>query len=133
MNGIKICILNKNKKSPGLVIGELKKNFGFICRRFFFILGNKNEIRGNHAHKKESQFMVCLRGACELNFDDGIKKKKIILDNNLLGVKVSPGIWGIQKYLKANTILLVFSNGAYDEKDYIRNYKKFKIFKKLNK
>ena len=52
-------------------------------------------------------------------------KKKIILKNNLIGVKVSPGIWGIQKYLKSNTILLVFSNGTYNEKDYIRNYKNF--------
>lgn len=131
MRGIKIFKLEKNKKSPNLFIAELKKNFGFICNRFFFIVGKKNEVRGNHAHKKQSQFMVCLNGACRLDFDNGIKKKKIILDNNLIGIKVSPGIWGVQKYLKTNTILLVFSNGTYDEKDYIRNYKNFIKFKKL--
>ncbi len=133
MKGIKIYNLEKNRKSPNLVIGELKKNFGFTCNRFFFISGKKNEIRGNHAHKKQSQFMVCLRGKCQLDFDNGNKKKKIILKNNLIGVKVSPGIWGIQKYLKTNTILLVFSNGTYNEKDYIRNYKNFLKFKKKKK
>jgi dTDP-4-dehydrorhamnose 3,5-epimerase-like enzyme len=133
MKGIKIYNLEKNKISPSLVIGELKKNFSFICNRFFFISGKKNEIRGNHAHKKQSQFMVCLQGKCQLDFDNGNKKRKIILKNNLIGVKVSPGIWGIQKYLEKNTILLVFSNGTYNEKDYIRNYKSFLKFKKKKK
>ena len=35
MRGIKIFKLEKNKKSPNLFIAELKKNFGFICNRFF--------------------------------------------------------------------------------------------------
>ena len=76
MRGIKICKLEKNKKSPNLFIAELKKNYGFVCNRFFFIIGNKNEIRGYHAHKKQSQFMICLQGTCQLVFDNGIKKKK---------------------------------------------------------
>lgn len=133
MNGIKICKLEKNKKSTNLIIGELKKKFGFVCNRFFFIKGKKNEVRGKHAHKKQLQFLVCLYGSCQLDFDDGIKKKKILLNKDTIGVKVSAGIWGVQKYLKNNTLLLVFSNGTYKEEDYLRNYDAFKKFKKINK
>ena len=34
MQGIKIYKLEKNKKSPNLIVGEIKKNFNFICKRF---------------------------------------------------------------------------------------------------
>jgi dTDP-4-dehydrorhamnose 3,5-epimerase-like enzyme len=133
MQGIKIYTLEKNKKSPNLIVGEIKKNFNFICKRFFFITGKKNEIRGRHAHKKQLQFLICINGACQLDFDDGKKKQKILLDSNTKGVRVSAGIWGVQKYLKQNTILLVFSDGSYDEKDYLRDYEGFKSYKKLKK
>ena len=48
-------------------------------------------------------------------------------------MRVSAGIWGVQKYLKQNTILLVFSDGSYDEKDYLRDYEGFKKYKKLKR
>ena len=79
MNGIKIFELEKNKKSTNLIIGELKKKIDFVCNRFFFIKGKKNEVRGKHAHKKQLQFLVCLSGSCQLDFDDGIKKKKYFI------------------------------------------------------
>ena len=120
MKGIKVYKLQKNKNNPNLIIGELKKKFGFICKRFFFILGDKNEIRGHHAHKKQLQFMVCLTGSCQLEFDNFKTKKSIKLDNNKVGVKVSSGIWGVQKYLEKNTLLLVLSDAAFNEKETIK-------------
>ena len=97
MRGLKVYKLEKIKKSPNLIIGELKKNFNFECNRFFFITGKKNEIRGNHAHKKQVQFMICISGSCKLDFDDGYQKKTIFLKNNTVAVKVAGGIWGVQK------------------------------------
>ena len=82
---------------------------------------------------KQLQFLVCLSGSCQLDFDDGIQKKRILLNKDTIGIKVSAGIWGVQKYLKNNTLLLVFSNGTYKEEDYLRNYDAFKKFKKINK
>ena len=76
MNGVKVYNLKKNNRSPNLIVGELKKKYKFICKRFFFIIGKKNEIRGNHAHKKQLQFFVCINGSCQLIFDNGSKKKK---------------------------------------------------------
>ena len=86
-----------------------------------------------YQNKKQLQFMVCLSGSCQLEFDNVKATKRIKLDNNKVGVKVSSGIWGIQKYLKKNTILLVLSDAAYNEKDYLRDYKDFKKFIKSKK
>ena len=77
--------------------------------------------------------MVCLSGSCQLEFDNFKTKKSIKLDNNKVGVKVSSGIWGVQKYLEKNTLLLVLSDAAFNEKDYLRDYKDFKKFIKSKK
>ena len=128
MKEIKILNLEKINHSSNLIVAEIKKNFNFLCKRFFFIIGKKNEIRGNHAHKKQLQLIVCLTGSCQLDFDNGFEKKSILLNTNTIGIKVSAKTWGVQKYLEKNTILLVLSDSSYDEKDYIRDYKEFKNF-----
>ena len=133
MKELKICKLYKINKSPNLIVGEVYQKFNFVFKRFFFITGKKNELRGGHAHKKQLQFMVCLKGACKLDFYDGKKKKTYCLNNNQKGIIVSPGIWSNQKYLKKNTILLVLCDKPYDEQDYIRSYDEFLKFKKKKK
>lgn len=130
MKGIKIHSLKKIEKSPNLVVGEIEKDYNFIARRFFFINGKKNEIRGSHAHRQQEQFIVCLQGSCQLNFDSGKEKKSLILKENTFGIKVLAGIWSVQKYLEDNTLLLVLSDGPYDEKEYIRDYNEFLQFNK---
>jgi len=63
MKEIEILNLEKINHSSNLIVAEIKKNFNFLCKRFFFITGKKNEIRGNHAHKKQLQLIVCLNGS----------------------------------------------------------------------
>jgi len=133
MKGLKICNLYKANKSPNLIVGEVFKKFNLVSKRFFFITGKKNELRGGHAHKKQIQFMVCLKGCCQLDFYDGYRKKSYKLDNNQKGIMVPSGIWANQKYIKNNTMLLVLCDKPYDEQDYIRDYKEFLKFKKIKK
>ena len=55
---------------------------------------------------------------------------EIVLKENTFGIKVLAGIWSVQKYLEDNTLLLVLSDGPYDEKEYIRDYNEFLQFNK---
>ena len=128
MQGIRISYLKNIKNSPNLVVAEYRKEFNFLSKRIFFVTGKKGETRGNHAHKRHGQFMICIQGSCMLKFDNGFIKESIILDSKFKGVEVSPLIWGVQEYLQDNTILMVLSDYQYDEEDYIRNYKEFKKF-----
>ena len=55
---IKIKFKGYKKKSGTLVPFSLKKNFPIKVKRIFLINGKKNFIRGDHAHKKCSQFLL---------------------------------------------------------------------------
>ena len=51
------------------------------------IYGNRKFVRGNHAHKKCSQFFLPIQGKMELSFIDKKNNKKV-----LLGAKKGRGI-----------------------------------------
>lgn len=84
------------KKSGTLVPFSLEKNIPFKTKRIFIIYGNKNFIRGNHAHHKCSQFLVPIYGSMEVQLETKkiklkkrliIKKNKVYYLNPKLGAK----------------------------------------------
>jgi dTDP-4-dehydrorhamnose 3,5-epimerase-like enzyme len=100
----------------------------FNISRVFTVRASKGSVRGGHAHRKCSQFMVCVIGSIKVLCDDGERKKTYILDNPSIGLNVQPGVWAEQKYLEENTTLIVLCDRPYEEEDYIRNYEDFVIF-----
>ena len=120
------------KKSGTLVPFSLKKDIPFKTKRIFMIYGNKNFIRGNHAHYKCSQFLVPIYGSMEVHFED-IKTKtiKIINYKKKQGLLLKPKTWCKIRFLTNHSILMVFCDREYEYKDYIEKYKNFlKIVKK---
>ena len=101
----------------------------FQVKRVFSI-SSKNTIRGNHAHKDCTQFIVCLSGSLEVLVDDGLTKQKYILTSSSEGLIIPPGIWAHQEYSDVETVINVFCDEEYRESDYIRNYKDFVNYKK---
>ena len=63
----KISFKQYTKKSGRLFPIAFNKNFPFSPKRIFFIYGKKNFIRGNHAHKKCTQFFVPISGKIKLD------------------------------------------------------------------
>tara|TARA_B110000483_G_C18197482_1_gene543712 strand:+ start:498 stop:914 length:417 start_codon:yes stop_codon:yes gene_type:complete len=102
-----------------------KGDLPFKFNRIFNVKANEGDIRGNHAHKKCKQFMLCLNGSIELTCDDGFSKKKFTLKQANEGVYVPSGIWATQKYLVKDSLLMVLCDLDYDEDDYLRNYDNF--------
>ena len=131
MKGLKVTKLQEINSNGSIIVSEIKKNFDFLSQRFFFVKGKKNDIRGNHAHKNQKQFMVCITGSVILKFNDGLKDEEVALNNPLIGIEVAPLIWGTQTYLEDNTILMVLCDQIYDESDYIRDYCQFKKYLEL--
>ena len=66
-------IINTN---GSLVPIDLKKFSKFRIKRFFILYGKKNDIRGNHAHKKCTQIFIALSGKAELKISNKKTKKK---------------------------------------------------------
>ena len=114
------------KKSGTLIPFSLKKEIPFKTKRIFLIYGKKNFIRGNHAHKKCSQFLVPIFGKMEVEYEGkNFKIKKIIDYKKNLGLLLKPKTWCKIKFITNNSVLMVFCDREYEYSDYIENYKNF--------
>ena len=114
------------KKSGTLVPFSLIKDIPFKTKRIFIIYGNKNFIRGNHAHHRCSQFLVPINGSIDVEYENNIiKTTKKINYINKQGLLLKPKTWCKIKFKTNNSILMVFCDREYEFKDYIEKYNDF--------
>ena len=114
------------KKSGTLVPFSLIKDIAFKTKRIFIIYGNKNFIRGNHAHHRCSQFLVPINGSIDVEYENNIiKTTKKINYINKQGLLLKPKTWCKIKFKTNNSILMVFCDREYEFKDYIEKYNDF--------
>jgi len=120
------------KLSGTLVPFSLKSQIPFKTKRIFIIYGNKNFLRGNHAHFKCSQFLVPIYGTMTINYENKNFKKKIKINyKRKQGLLLKPKTWCKIKFESNHSILMVFCDREYEYNDYIENYSEFlKIIKK---
>jgi UDP-2-acetamido-3-amino-2,3-dideoxy-glucuronate N-acetyltransferase len=110
-----------------LSVGEFERDVPFIPKRYFLTFDvPTREVRGEHAHRECHQFLICIRGSCQLLLDDGRYRREITLDRPDLGVYLPPMIWGTQHSYSEDGMLLVFASSYYDPADYIRRYDEFR-------
>lgn len=109
-----------------LTVGEFDRQVPFKPLRYFLVFGVPNrEIRGEHAHHKCHQFLICVRGSCSVIADDGVNKIEVPLDGPDRGLYLPPMTWGVQYKYSADAMLMVFASDYYDGADYIRDYDEF--------
>ena len=131
----KIKFKSYEKKSVTLIPFSFKKNFPIKVKRIFVINGKKNFTRGDHAHKKCSQFLFPVLGKIKIDCISKKGKKKIILDfKRKEGYLLKHKTWCKIKFLTKNAVLLVACDMEYKFNDYIEDYQEFlKIINKKNK
>ncbi len=109
-----------------LTVGEFLKDIPFEPQRYFLVFNVPSEkTRGEHAHFKCHQFLICVNGSCSVVVDDGLSRCEILLDSPDKGVYLPPLTWGIQYKYSNDAVLLVFASHLYEASDYIRNYDQF--------
>ena len=98
----------------------------FAPRRFFTVYDVPSEsVRGAHAHRECSQFLVCLAGSVSCLVDDGATRDEVRLENPAIGLHIPPMIWGTQWRYTRDALMLVLASNPYDPDDYIRDYEEF--------
>ena len=103
--------------------------FPIKVKRIFFVYGKKNKIRGEHAHKKCSQFFVPIFGKVILDIKTPKTKKKIILNHlSKSGVLVPPKYWCSVKFVNKNSILMVACDEYYSFNDYLGTFEDYKKY-----
>lgn len=106
----------------------------FLPRRYFVVFDvPQHEVRGQHAHRTQHQFLACLYGSCHVVLEDGIHRDEVVLASPQTGLYVPPVIWGIQYKYSPGTVLLVLTSNVYDPADYIRDYDEFLSLAGANK
>jgi hypothetical protein len=109
-----------------LVVAELGQALPFDIARFFVISGvPRGASRGEHAHRRCEQFLVCLSGSVVAEVDDGTSRQEVILDRSDLGLYMPAMTWGTQHTYSADAILLVLASRRYEVEDYIDDYDEF--------
>lgn len=88
--------------------------------------------RGGHAHKDLLQLIVPLSGSFELVFKDGVNEKTVTLHNPTRGVLIPTMVWRELRNFSAGAVCLVLASEEFDEEDYIRDWKEFKLKTKIS-
>lgn len=109
-----------------LVVAEFASDLPFTPQRFFTVFDvPSRDVRGEHAHRKCEQFLVCLRGSVRAIVDDGTKREEFVLDSPDRGLFMPAMTWGTQYGYTPDAVLAVFASLPYDGDDYIRTYSEF--------
>jgi UDP-2-acetamido-3-amino-2,3-dideoxy-glucuronate N-acetyltransferase len=109
-----------------LSVGQFPEQVPFVPKRYFIVFDVPGkDVRGEHAHRRCHQFLVCLRGSLSVVVDDGKSSEEIALDRPSIGLYLPPMVWAVQYRYSADAMLLVFASDPYDAGDYIRDYDEF--------
>lgn len=100
-----------------LVVGDVP----FKVERVFWIRDvPAGAIRGAHAHKVQHQALVMLCGSCMLYATDTRDAVGARLRAGGPAFYAPPLTWVTLYSFTADAVLMVLTNGVYDESDYIR-------------
>lgn len=127
VRGVRVFQLTEVRESRGLLIAaQYRATLPFVPRRCFVVMDvPSKQVRGEHAHRKLKQLLVCVRGSVTVRVDDGKSRQTIRLDHPSKGLYVPPMIWAAQFNYTANAVLMVFASASYDARDYIQRYDEF--------
>ncbi len=117
------------KDSDGILFPFEFSDLPFKPERIFCVTGvPKGSMRGDHAHYKGKQILLCLKGEIRVGFCNGIDTiAKSIRQGEY--VLLNEMIWDWQIFLTGNDVLLSICSVPYDKKNYITDFQKFKQLK----
>lgn len=124
LNSIKV-----HEDSRGKLIPFELELLPFIPKRVF-VVNNVPESyeRGNHAHYKTKQFLICVNGTVDVHLNDGTQEEtyRLHVGNTII---IPELVWDKQVFLEKNSEILVLCSTNYDIQDYIFDFEEFKKIK----
>jgi dTDP-4-dehydrorhamnose 3,5-epimerase-like enzyme len=114
----------------GLAVFQSLDDVPFPIVRVFTVRSGTGVVRGQHAHKKCNQLLICLSGRCEVTCFDGVAKVTRLLERWNQGLLVPAGIWCEEKYLDPESLMMVLCDQPYEADDYIRDHQAYLAFRK---
>jgi dTDP-4-dehydrorhamnose 3,5-epimerase-like enzyme len=122
-------LLRHARADGEVVVADAAAQVPFPIQRMFVLAAPAGAKRGHHAHRRCSQFMICVNGAVNVVCEDGRNRRTFTLDRRDLALLVPPGIWNTVNFLDDASVLAVLCDRSYEEHDYIRDYAEFLSFR----
>lgn len=102
----------------------------FEIERVYYLFDvPSGSVRGGHAHKNLSQFLIPLSGSFDVVLKDGTNEQRLLLNNPSKGLLINSGIWRELENFSSGSVCLVLASKVFDEADYIRDYDEFLNYK----
>jgi hypothetical protein len=113
-----------------IVINQAPHDLPFAPTRLFQVFGvPRDELRGDHAHRRCHQFVMALTGSVSVVVEDEHGRHRVELDAPDLGLHIQPLTWAIQLDFSADARILVLASEPYDRAEYIDDYEEFRAVK----
>jgi UDP-2-acetamido-3-amino-2,3-dideoxy-glucuronate N-acetyltransferase len=127
VRGVEVYDLPEFEDMRGILsAGEVGNPLPFEIKRYFLVYGvESKDVRGEHAHRRLHQLLICVHGACHVVVDDGENREEFMLDRPSIGVHIPPMVWATQYNYSPDAVMLVLASNVYDADDYIRDYREF--------
>lgn len=81
-------------------------------------------VRGEHAHYRTKQLLICVKGEIEVGMYNKESSRVVLLKQGNC-VYMDNMTWGYQKFKTGKDFLLVIASTEHDIKDYITDKKEF--------
>ncbi len=114
-----------------VVVAEAGAQVPFRIERMFALAAPAGAERGRHAHRRCSQFMICVSGAVDVVCEDGSRKNTFALNRRNQALLVPPGLWNTVEFRQNESLLIVLCDRVYEADDYIRDYAEFLSFREF--
>ncbi len=117
----------------GLTVVSEQTDVPFRFKRMFFTYNTQYDVsRGEHAHRKCSQFLMCPIGHFEVEVTDGTDRKTFRLGDPSIGLLIPPLIWSIQKNYSRSAVCLVLASEKYSRTEYVYSFQEFLKMRKIS-
>jgi hypothetical protein len=98
----------------------------FDVKRVYWVYDvPSGESRGGHAHKQCRELIIAVSGSFSVTLDNGHEQQTFVLNHPYQGLLVETGIWRTLDDFSSGSVCLVLAEYAYDEDDYIRDYRQY--------
>ncbi len=130
LSGARLIDLPLHASADGeVVVAEVAAQVPFRIERMFALVAPAGAKRGRHAHRRCSQFMICVSGAVDVVCEDGSAKNTFALSRRNHALLVPPGLWNTVEFRQNDSVLIVLCDRVYEADDYIRDYAEFLSFR----
>jgi len=105
---------------------ENNQQIPFRIKRTYWIYDVPGgEIRGGHAFKESSEFIIALSGSFDVVLHDGNKEVIYSLNRSYYGLYVPNMLWRRLENFSTNSLALIVSPMKYKPTDYIYDFENF--------